>query len=1065
MKSKTVFKWFGVINLIVLSIACTRSSAPEKSNHKNLTGSIAQLISTRPEKSGPAKVIIRLPADPLAKVPKEEWAEQLTLIRDQQKTFTDQLAAISNEIKIIYTYKTILNGMYVVIPESQVGKVDKIIPAGSHVELSTSIQRPETINSVASVKTNSVEANSAETNNKKFGDVKAKNSVKFIGADVLHVQGIKGQGIKVGIIDTGIDYTHSMLGGTGSAEDYKKIVPDQPTPLFPNSKVVGGYDFVGTEYNSAAPDVLLRIPKPDPNPLDESGHGTHVAGTVAGMGDGMKSYDGVAPEAQLYALKVFGAEGSTDDAIVIAALEFAADPDGNIETKNPLDVVNLSLGSPFGNPKILYKEAIANLNALGTVVVASAGNSGNVNYITGSPAVSDDAFSIAASIDDMDHNWHFPTAAFTLSADNTMTTEIVEATFTKQLETIDQVSGKVVYLGLGKEITNEQAALVKGHIALIDRGEITFSIKIKNALNAGASAVIIANNVEGSPLAMGGENEKVDIPAVMISLAAGNSIKAVLAQGAEVLANLKNETTVAKPELIDTLTSFSSRGPRSEDSIIKPEIAAPGANIISAKVGGGSEIVPMSGTSMAAPHMAGVMALLKQTHPALTAQELKSLTMLTAKSINDDKGVVYPVALQGAGRVRVDAAISAGVAMVPAAISLGRSEIVASKTISKKVKVKNLETQDITLNVEPKLSADLVLVSPKVITLTANEEKVVDIQIKIKSPNTKTFDNELDGFLQFIDQNKKVYSVPVLAMVLKISQVTADALKVHSAAENDSTGSLAELNVKNSSPHAGAAYLFNLLATDEIKDDTGINKKGLSTACDLESVGYRTVFVENKQGQKVELLQMALKLYNPLTTWNMCEFSVQIDGNGDGIADQELAGANRSNTEGLGAGMASLLLDANKAREIRKAFEAKLATHTTPAPVLNFSEAVEALMPAVVINQSTLMIIQTPVANLKAIPGQNLRVKVGALNLEEGLESNDFLQEEWMRMPLNAQAQAITDIPSVIEVPSNGTATISLTKGEGANPVILYFPYNHASMTSAGDKQSQSLSLEFVGVE
>lgn len=1057
MNRKTVYKWLGIINLVIFSISCTRPSSPEKSNHKNLTGSIAKLISTRSEKSGPAKVIIRLPADPLAKVAKEDWADQLALIQDQQKIFTDQLAAISNEIKIIYTYKTILNGMYVVIPENQVSKVDQIIPAGSHVELSTAIRRPETVNAIINNTFNA-------TTNKKHGDVKAKNSVKFIGADLLHAQGIKGQGIKVGIIDTGIDYTHSMLGGTGSAEDYKKIAPDQATPFFPNNKVVGGYDFVGTKYDAASPDVLLRIPKPDPNPLDEAGHGTHVAGTVAGIGDGVTSYDGVAPEAQLYALKVFGAEGSTDDAIVIASLEFAADPDANIETKNPLDVVNLSLGSPFGNPKLLYQEAIANLNALGTVVVASAGNSGNINYITGSPAVSDDAFSIAASIDDMDHNWHFPTAAFKLSADNIVTTEISEASFTKPLESVEQLTGKLVYIGLAKEITPEQAALVKGNIALIDRGEITFSTKIKNAFSAGATAVVVINNADGTPFAMGGESEEISIPALMIALTPGKSIKEVLTQGTDVIANLKSDTTVAKPELIDTLTGFSSRGPRSEDSIIKPEVAAPGANIVSAKVGGGSEIVPMSGTSMSAPHMAGVMALLKQTHPTLLPQELKSLPMLTAKSIKDPKGVIYPVALQGAGRVRVDAANSAGITMVPAAISLGRNEIMVAKTISKKVKVKNLESLDITLNIESQLNANLVLVSPKAISLKANEEKVVDVQIKIKSPDTKTFDNELDGFLQLVDQNKKSYSVPVLAMVLKISQVSSSSLKVHSTSENDSTGSLAQLDLKNNSPHAGLAFLFNLLDIDPIKDDSGINKRGLSTACDVESVGYRTVVVEN-QGQKVELLQMALKLYNPLTSWNNCEFSVQIDANNDGIADQELAGANRSNTEGLGAGMASLLLDANKARSLRKEYETKLALNTEPKPVLNFSGAVEAMMEVVIVNQSTLMIIQAPVTNLKNLPGQNLRVKVGALNLEEGIENNDFLGDEWMDMPLNAQAQAISDIPVAIAVPSNGAVNVSLTKGEGTNPLILYYPYNHASMTSAGDKQSQILPLEFVGAE
>ena len=1036
-------------------MSCVRSHSPKTNNYKNIQGPVAKLISTRPENSGPLKIIIKLPADPLAKVPKEEWSDQLNLIQDQQKKLISQLNAISSEIKIIYTYKTILNGMFVVIPESEASKVDAVIPEGSHIELSTLIQRPDAIVELSS--------------NSSHGDLSARNSVKFIGADQIHAQGIKGQGIKVGIIDTGIDYTHSMLGGSGSVDDYKKVIPNQASPFFPNNKVVGGYDFVGTEYDSASPNPLLRIPIPDANPIDESGHGSHVAGTVAGISNGPESYDGVAPEAQLYALKVFGKDGSTDDAIVIAALEFAADPDNDIVTKNPLDVVNLSLGSPYGSPKLLYKEAISNLNSLGTLVVASAGNSGDVSYITGSPAVSDEALSVAASIDDMEHNWHFATSAFKIADENDIITEIAEATFTKPLEFIEHISGKLVYVGLAKEITEEQASQLKGNMALIDRGEINFSIKIKNAFNAGATAAVVVNNREGSPSAMSGDadeddkNKKLDIPAVMISQTPGKSIREAVQKGIIVIANLKIDTKVAKPELIDSLTDFSSRGPRSEDSIIKPEIAAPGSNIISAKVGGGNEIVTMSGTSMAAPHMTGVMALLKQTHPTLTPQELKSLSMLTAKSINNTKGAIYPIALQGAGRVQIPAANTSSITMTPAALSLGRHEVVASKTISRKIKIKNLEAKDLTLNLDPKFNANLALLSPKTISLKANEESLIDFQIKITAPNSKTFDNELDGFLLLIDQNKKTYSIPILAMALKISQVTSSALKVHSSSEADSTGSLSELTLNNHSLHSGPAYLFNLLGMDGLKDDHGINKRGLTTACDLESVGFRTVFVENK-GQKTELLQMALKLYNPLTAWSNCEFSVQIDSNNDGIADQELAGANLSNTEGLGAGMASILLDANKARALRKEYESKL-TEKNPKkkPILSFANAVEALMDVTIVNQSTLMIIQAPVAGLKAIPGQNLRVKVGALNIEsDTIEGNDFLGQNWLDMPLNAQAQTLTDIPESLLVAGNGEINIQLTIGEGQHPLILYYPNNHASMTSVSDQQSQVLQMEFV---
>jgi hypothetical protein len=214
-------------------------------------------------------------------------------------------------------------------------------------------------------------------------------------------------------------------------------------------------------------------------------------------------------------------------------------------------------------------------------------------------------------------------------------------------------------------------------------------------------------------------------------------------------------------------------------------------------------------------------------------------------------------------------------------------------------------------------------------------------------------------------------------------------------------------------------------------------------------------------GQKKEILQMALKLYNPLTTWNTCEFSVQIDADGDGIPDQELAGASRENTEGLGKGMASLLLNAGKARDLRKNFEAKVATNAEN-PVLDFSGAVEELMNVMAFNQSSLMIIQTPVASLKTVPGQNLRIKVGALNLEqETVETDDFLGKEWITMPLNAQAQTLTAIPEAIEVSAKSSVVKRFTKGEGTAPVVIYYPFNHGAMTSAGDLQSQVLEMEY----
>ena len=132
---------------------------------------------------------------------------------------------------------------------------------------------------------------SSKVNNTPTQPINDFNSTTFIGADQAHNRTIEnksgnqeyimGQGINVGIIDTGIDYTYSMLGGNGNPEEFKNMNPDQPSASFPNAKVVGGIDLVGTQYNAGSDRFELRIPHPDSNPIDEGGHGTHVAGTVA----------------------------------------------------------------------------------------------------------------------------------------------------------------------------------------------------------------------------------------------------------------------------------------------------------------------------------------------------------------------------------------------------------------------------------------------------------------------------------------------------------------------------------------------------------------------------------------------------------------------------------------------------------------------------------------------------------------------------------------------------------------------------------------------------------------
>jgi len=239
--------------------------------------------------------------------------------------------------------------------------------------------------------------------------------VPLIGAPLAWdgLSGFHGEGVKIAVIDTGIDYTHANFGGPGTVAAYDAAnaadtLPASPTLFGPlAARVKGGIDLVGDDYN-ADPDSddYQPIPHPDPNPLDCNGHGSHVAGTAAGSGvlDNGSTYSdpynastissnawtigpGVAPKADIYGVRVFGCAGSTD--VTVDAIEWAV--------ANDMDVINMSLGSPFGSKDDPSAVATTNAANAGVIVVTSSGNSGSSQYITGSPGTADGAISTAAN--------------------------------------------------------------------------------------------------------------------------------------------------------------------------------------------------------------------------------------------------------------------------------------------------------------------------------------------------------------------------------------------------------------------------------------------------------------------------------------------------------------------------------------------------------------------------------------------------------------------------------------------------------------------------------------------
>ena len=485
-------------------------------------------------------------------------------------------------------------------------------------------------------------------------------SVPLIGAPAAWAAGYDGTGVKVAVIDTGIDYTHAVFGGPGDpavyAADDHTVITDTLSP-FPTTKVITGTDFAGTDYDAGDPDH--DTPHPDPDPIDEHGHGTHVASTIAGIkaGDVMT---GVAYGASLIALKVFGAEGSTD--LVVPALDWVARY--NLDNpSDPIDVINMSLGADFGpndpaDPEII---AVNNLAAADVVVVVAAGNAGNTAYILGTPAAADGALAVAAS---------------TTGWATGPTIDVVGSTYITQTNILYQppafdgdtghytetVTATLAYVGNIPGIADDELCDIsaistttelQGKIALIQRGSCAFTTKVNNAAQLGAIGAIIFNHSSGGDALVTMAGDPVNIPAGFIGHT--NGLDLAQAHGQTVVVHAESEVkTVRSPIPPDTIADFSSRGPRGFDSGLKPEIDGPGVAIFAAKMGSGTGGVSMNGTSMATPHVAGAAALMRQAHPGWTGEQIKAGLINTAVDMYDGT----PIPRAGAGRVSVPPAVA-----------------------------------------------------------------------------------------------------------------------------------------------------------------------------------------------------------------------------------------------------------------------------------------------------------------------------------------------------------------------------------------------------------------------
>jgi subtilisin family serine protease len=479
-------------------------------------------------------------------------------------------------------------------------------------------------------------------------------ALAMTGADIAQNElGLSGRGVKVGIIDSGIDYDHPDLGGSGVP------APTSTGSLnFPNSRVITGWDFVGDAYDANSSNPIIA---PDAYPDDCGGHGTHVAGIVGANG----AVKGVAPRVSFGAYRVFGCSGSTSDDIMIAAMERALS-DG-------MQVVNMSIGAAFGWPQWPTAMAGTRLVNKGVVVVASIGNEGSYGiYAAGAPGLGSKVIGVASY-----DNTHLNLSSFTISPGGA---QIGYISATGAPPAPLSGASPITRTGTPTSAADACGALpagsLAGQVALIRRGTCSFYIKAANAQTAGAIGVVLYNNAAGivSPTVAG--SPAVTIPVVSISAADGAAINDTIAGGATTLT--WTSQSVSTPNATGGLiSSFSSYG-ISPDLTLKPDIGAPGGYIRSTYPIELGSYANLSGTSMSSPHVAGAVALLLEAYPKTSSQAVRDILQNSAMPAawwgDPSLGFLDNVHRQGAGMLQIDKAILSTTRVSPGKLSLGDSQ-------------------------------------------------------------------------------------------------------------------------------------------------------------------------------------------------------------------------------------------------------------------------------------------------------------------------------------------------------------------------------------------------------
>ena len=547
------------------------------------------------------------------------------------------------------------------------------------------------------------------------------NSGPFIGTSIPFQSGYDGSGIIISIIDTGIDLSHPDLEG----------------------KIIGGYDFVDND------DI----------PEDVNGHGTQVAGIIAANGN----LKGIAPNSKILMYKVSEDGESVPSHLIIKAIEKSIE-DG-------ADIINISLGINQTNTKI--DQAVNKAVKNNIFVVTAAGNFGPELNTIGSPGINPNAITVGATFNNVTNSL---VSTFEIEG---KTFNVFPMVGTQSLA--EPITSQIIFGKYGR-VHDLLENNFEGSILLIERGSdieneiVYFSDKEKNAADVGAKAVVVYNNKPGIFF---GEliHEYVDegynptIPALSLSREDGLLIKEILQSDTKGVLDVFYHP--------DFVAYFSSRGPVSP-FYIKPDLVAPGAFINTTDINGNYKI--SSGTSFAAPHVAGTAALILQKNPQLTPQELKSILMTTSEIVYDQFDDRFPIEVSGNGRIDASKAINAELIIMPPNLIFDLSP--ANQIQTKNFKIKGIGHESLSIRFEESHVADF--------DYNLDNENLV-INAKLTEQSLGEFESRI-----IVNHNEIDYHMPIIVRVSEGAiTINEDGGKLSIDVSSPSSWSYAKISIIN----------------------------------------------------------------------------------------------------------------------------------------------------------------------------------------------------------------------------------------------------------------------------